>query len=125
MLREGEKGQSTFVPSISMHSWNKNFVVRQQRPKQRPTSHQHFGLPEETPTENKNNLFMAWKERNLSHLRLQATTARSFAEAFSSLRKSQSERKVIRPPEDLEYRRLTALPRQRPLQAPELIAHKL
>ncbi len=41
-------------------------------------------------TETKNNQFMAWKERNLSHLRLQATTARTFAEAFTSIRKSQS-----------------------------------
>lgn len=40
-----QKTKSTFTPSISMHNWNKNFVVRQQRRKQRPISHEHFGLP--------------------------------------------------------------------------------
>jgi beta-lactamase class D len=91
-------------PSLTMQNWNKNFIVRsQQRRKIKggTISNEQFGILSEASGEAKNNMFMAWKDRNNSHIRLQSSANKYYTEVIRSIKKSTSERKFREIPYDL------------------------
>ena len=64
-------------------------------------SNELFGILQLRNSEPKNNMFMAWKERNSSQQGTQPNSSKFFKEIMTNMRKSLSERKIAAVPYDL------------------------
>lgn len=67
-----------------MQNWHKSFTIRSQQRKRVPCEDPNDFFNSEESREVKNNLFMAWKDRSDSNLRL-TTSKRLFQEVLKNL----------------------------------------